>query len=113
MHSGFYKAPTRNPESKALPIHLRKSKQIIAKLFAQPSTFKSSLALVWVRCSQYSNIFFLTFSQYTVSWASVAPWFSKHKAWESKKLKEELKEKKNSIGDIPLLGLCRMERLVI
>ena len=48
MHSGFYKAPTRNPESKALPIHLRKSKQNIAKLFAQPSTFKASLAPVCV-----------------------------------------------------------------
>ena len=54
MLSGFYKASTRNPESKALRSHLRKSKQNIAKLFAQPIDFKSSLAPVcrWGGLSQ-------------------------------------------------------------
>ena len=51
MHSGFYKASTRNPESKALPMHQRKSKQIIAKLFAQPIDIKTPLAHV----CQYLN----------------------------------------------------------
>ena len=35
-------------------MHLRKSKQIITKLFAQPLTFKSSLAHVWL--TGYSSL---------------------------------------------------------
>ena len=47
MLSGFYKAVTRNPESKALSMHRRKSKQIITKLFARPIDIKSSIAHLW------------------------------------------------------------------
>ena len=56
MLSGFYKASTRNPESKALSMHLRKSKQIITKLFAQPVDIKSSLAPVWIQLGYFISL---------------------------------------------------------